>query len=277
MFDSPKMASLMQRTPVGAAGTNEIDVPSSPIWALLVSTKAIKQLDFRLGGRQERRAIGAMESHILPPSCESWWASTPEAADGVFHLHIPVDVVSRFTLSEGVPDPLNRLRPSVGLSDIGLAGLAGTAIELLSAFMPPPRLAWESLARTIALRLSQLAGGASVSPPARMNVHDWRLRRAIEFLEADIGADVGLDALSELVGLSPGHLTVLFRSGTGLPPHQWMMQRRLERACDLLMNPRVTITDAAMATGFASSQHLATVFRKRLGVTPTEWRRGRLS
>jgi len=104
----------------------------------------------------------------------------------------------------------------------------------------------------------------------------WRLRRATEYLEARLAEDVGLAEAAAEVQLSPDHFTRAFRAATGLPPHRWLMRRRVERACELLTDPRHSITEIAFACGFASSQHLATVFRKQVGTTPSEYRRDRL-
>ena len=105
---------------------------------------------------------------------------------------------------------------------------------------------------------------------------DWRIRRAMERLEAGFAEDIGLAELAILADLSPRHLTELFRAATGLPPHQWLMRRRVERAREMLGNPKLSVTEIAHACGFASSQHLATVFKKQVSITPTEYRRDRL-
>ncbi|WP_260860296.1 helix-turn-helix transcriptional regulator [Mycobacterium tilburgii] len=76
-----------------------------------------------------------------------------------------------------------------------------------------------------------------------------------------LSADVGLHELAKVVGLSAGRLTELFREGTGEPPHRWLMNRRLTRACELLANPSLTITEIAHECGFASSQHFSVVMR----------------
>jgi AraC family transcriptional regulator len=110
--------------------------------------------------------------------------------------------------------------------------------------------------------------------PARV---DWRLARAIDYLEARIAEDIGLRELADVAAVSPSRLSALFRSSTGEPPHRWLMRRRFERACEMLADPRASVTEVAHACGFASSQHLATVFRKRLGTTPSDYRRERLS
>jgi AraC family transcriptional regulator len=116
---------------------------------------------------------------------------------------------------------------------------------------------------------SRALAGRSSGPGYR----DWRLRRAMEYLEAHLAEDVGLRDLAAVVGLSTTHLANLFREGTGVPPHRWLMQRRFEQACELLAKPHLSITDIAHLCGFASSQHLATVMRRQLGTTPTDYRR----
>lgn len=102
---------------------------------------------------------------------------------------------------------------------------------------------------------------------------DWRLRRAIEYLEAHLFDDVGLTELAKVVDLSTARLAALFREGTGEPPHRWLMNRRFARALELLGDPSLSISEIAYQCGFASSQHLATVTRRQLAMTPTDYRR----
>jgi AraC family transcriptional regulator len=104
---------------------------------------------------------------------------------------------------------------------------------------------------------------------------DWRIQRAMQYLDAHLARDVGMAELAAEFGLSPGHLAAAFRRQTGLPPHRWLMRRRLERARDLLVGSCRSVTEIAHACGFASSQHLATLFKRQTGQTPSEHRRRR--
>jgi AraC family transcriptional regulator len=139
------------------------------------------------------------------------------------------------------------------------------------------RLVIDFLGQELAVHLlrqhSNISGSRRLSAKSGPGYRDWRLRRAIEYLEAHLGEDVGLNDVAAITGLSTTHVANLFRAGTGEPPHRWLMRRRFERACELLGNPALTVTDIAHACGFASSQHLATVMRKRLQTTPTAYRR----
>ncbi|WP_232078971.1 AraC family transcriptional regulator [Mycobacterium florentinum] len=138
------------------------------------------------------------------------------------------------------------------------------------------RMMIESLGCQLAVRLvrqhSNVSGSTAFAAKSVLGHRDWRLRRAIDYLEAHLSADVGLHELAKVVGLSAGRLTELFREGTGEPPHRWLMNRRLTRACELLANPSLTITEIAHECGFASSQHFAVVMRRRLDTTPTAYR-----
>lgn len=143
------------------------------------------------------------------------------------------------------------------------------------------RMMIDSLGQQLVVRLirqhSSVSGSTTLIEKRGPGYRDWRLRRAIDYLEAHLSDEVGLNELATVVGLSTARLSGLFREGTGEPPHRWLMNRRFIRACDLLANPSLTITDVAYQSGFASSQHLAAVMRRRLGTTPTAYRRNLLS
>ena len=84
-------------------------------------------------------------------------------------------------------------------------------------------------------------------------------------------------ALAELTGLSQSHFSHAFKASTGLPPHQWQTQARLERAKHLLLNSEMPLTTVAVETGFADQAHFTRVFRKNVGAAPASWKRSRLA
>jgi len=143
------------------------------------------------------------------------------------------------------------------------------------------RLMIDCVGQELAIQLvryhSNVSASSGLSSRSGPGYRDWRLRRAMEYLEAHLGEDVGLKDIAAVVGLSTTHLANLFRDGTGEPPHRWLMRRRFEQACELLAKPHLSITDIAHQCGFASSQHLATVMRSRLATTPTAYRRAHLA
>ena len=103
----------------------------------------------------------------------------------------------------------------------------------------------------------------------------WQLRRATDYIVEHIAEDISLADVSAHVGLSCYHFARAFKSSTGLPPHRYLVRRRIERARELLTEGTSSITEIALDCGFGSSQHLATVFRRIVGTTPTAYRRDR--
>jgi AraC family transcriptional regulator len=99
------------------------------------------------------------------------------------------------------------------------------------------------------------------------------LRRAIERLRSDADADVSLAALAADSGLSRFHFCRAFKESTGLSPHNWLRQYRLEQAINMLRDPQNSIALVAASLGYASQTAFAAAFRKLTGETPTDWRR----
>ncbi len=102
------------------------------------------------------------------------------------------------------------------------------------------------------------------------------LRRVCEFIDANIGHDIGLAELSALVSLSPGEFSRRFRGSIGLPPYAYLKQQRLRRGRELLAQSTLTIADIGHAVGYSSPSQFSKAFRSETGKTPTAWRRERI-
>jgi AraC family transcriptional regulator len=99
------------------------------------------------------------------------------------------------------------------------------------------------------------------------------LRRAIERLRSDSDADVSLSALASDAGLSRFHFCRAFKESTGLSPHAWLRQHRLEQAMNMLRETDESVVSIAAALGYSSQTAFAAAFKKLTGETPSDWRR----
>ena len=99
------------------------------------------------------------------------------------------------------------------------------------------------------------------------------LARAIERLRSDSDADVSLAALAADAGVSRFHFCRAFKESTGLSPHAWLRQHRLEQAMNMLRDADASVVSVAAALGYSSQTAFAAAFRKMTGETPSEWRR----
>ena len=102
----------------------------------------------------------------------------------------------------------------------------------------------------------------------------WQQRCAKELLLAGIGRHVPVADLASACRLSESHFVRAFRQSTGLPPHQWVLARRIERSKELLSRcPSQSLSDVAIACGFADQSHFTRTFSRIAGLTPGAWRR----
>jgi AraC family transcriptional regulator len=109
-------------------------------------------------------------------------------------------------------------------------------------------------------------------PRTAYGPHTARLiRRAKEFLEAELSGPIRLKDVGEAVGASPTYLTDLFRRMEGVPLHQYLTHLRLARA--LIELPHADdLTGLALDLGFSSHAHFTAAFRRRFDCTPSQFR-----
>ncbi|HEY3179582.1 MAG TPA: AraC family transcriptional regulator [Casimicrobiaceae bacterium] len=102
----------------------------------------------------------------------------------------------------------------------------------------------------------------------------YKLRRATEFIEENLREDLTLDRISEVLAMSPGHFAHAFKQTTGLAPHHYVVERRIDRAKGLLRKSDLPISEIAHRVGFRNQSHFSFAFRRATGVTPREFRGG---
>ncbi|WP_147155093.1 helix-turn-helix domain-containing protein [Reyranella soli] len=101
----------------------------------------------------------------------------------------------------------------------------------------------------------------------------WRLKRAVDYVDAHLGEPMHLRDMANAAGLSRMHFASQFRAATGVRPREYLLRRRVDRAKDLLAGTDLTLVDIAMSIGFANQSHFSTVFGRMEGQTPGRWRR----
>jgi AraC family transcriptional regulator len=103
-----------------------------------------------------------------------------------------------------------------------------------------------------------------------------RLKRVLEYIDANVGRNITLSELASVVNMSVYYFAVLFRQSTGLSPHQYVLNQRVERAKELLRDPKLSVMDISMSVGFEHQNNFARAFRRVIGVSPRQFRRDRV-
>jgi AraC family L-rhamnose operon regulatory protein RhaS len=97
---------------------------------------------------------------------------------------------------------------------------------------------------------------------------------AMEVIEraANAGLSYSVAGSAEAAGLSVDHFSTLFRASTGYGPTDYFQRRRIHRSCQLLLNPRPSVTEIAADLGFSDAPHFCRLFKRYKGMTPSEYR-----
>jgi AraC family transcriptional regulator len=146
----------------------------------------------------------------------------------------------------------------------------------IEAGSPNGGLFLDSLGTALASHLLVRYSSGSVEPRVvKGGLPGPKLRRLLAYIEENLDGALTLDTLAGVAGLSASHLKALFRQSMGVPVHQYVVRRRVERASTLLRSGNLSSREVALASGFAHQSHLARQMRRLLGVTPTWLRKGR--
>lgn len=100
----------------------------------------------------------------------------------------------------------------------------------------------------------------------------WLVKKIKEFIKAHYSENLTIDGIARQIYISAGYATRLFRKHTGDSINSYIIQTRMNVAANILKNPSVSISEAAARTGYSNIAYFSSVFRKKFGYTPREWR-----
>jgi AraC family transcriptional regulator len=167
-----------------------------------------------------------------------------------------------------------RHEPGVGLSDPTIGHMSVALLAALGAREQVSRLFVDHATLAFAAHMAEAYGGLqAVSHVSKGGLARWQERQAKDMLLANLTGATPLASIAATCGLSPSHFARAFRKSTGMPPHAWLNQARVERAMALLRQPSQSLSDIAFECGFVDQSHFTRVFVRRVGLTPGAWRR----
>ena len=180
---------------------------------------------------------------------------------------------------------LDGIGPETKLRIINLMSAAEVGLHLRTVALRCARLSKDSAdARTaqeleeisivLADRASSLEAIVVEERVPHGGLAGWQQKRLVEYIAKRLDKKISLIDLASVAKLSPYHFARAFRQSFGEPPHRYVMSRRMERAKTLLENPAAAVTEIAIAVGFADPSSFASAFRRSVGTTPTNYRRG---
>ena len=113
--------------------------------------------------------------------------------------------------------------------------------------------------------------GANGSRPGALA--GWQIARVRAFIEENLHSNIDAKDLSAVAQRSPAHFARSFKQAFGEPPHAYVIKRRLERACHLMVTTSEPLSQIALSVGFSDQAHLCRMFQRAFGQRPSKWRR----
>ncbi len=222
------------------------------------------------GERRIRFLDIANRFHVIPCGARFEGFSIPKTPQRFVQVY--------FDLRVGALHPdieLGEIAPHLAATDATLLATARKFETALSMSEPLSRLYGETLGCTMAIEILRWQrGNGDLARPVRGGLSAHHLRRVTAFIDGNPGQEIGLVQLADLVGLSPWHFCRAFKQSTGLPPHRFLIQARIERAKHLLADRSVSVIEVALAAGFGGPTQFARAFRAATGCSPSEYRDG---
>jgi AraC-like DNA-binding protein len=103
----------------------------------------------------------------------------------------------------------------------------------------------------------------------------WQVVRVRTYIDSNLHRTIHIRDLSAVARRSPAHFSRKFKLAVGVSPHAYVVRRRLEKACHLMMTSAASLSEIALSVGFSDQAHLCRLFRQAFGQTPANWRRDR--
>lgn len=209
-----------------------------------------------------------------PRPCELRWTAEGTEPFEVMHVYLGLPLIKRAIRDLFDRDDANaELREVSGAKDEDISSL----LRLLHKELNPRRTASALLVQGIGQSLAVHLVRSYSDPDARKNAHRgglpaFKLQKVIHLLESRLDRDLGLHELAHAAGLSDFHFSRTFKQATGLAPSTYFIRLRMSAARRLLRETGDPIVQVGLSVGYSSPSHFAQIFRREVGVSPTEYR-----
>ena len=248
--------------------------PPGQVRLILLLSGALR-VNLGTGGRQHtyRSAPGTVKltAHYHPPY-QMQWAALATGPVHSAHLYLPHDLLTRTAEAAGQNAARMELREGWDVPDPLLYELGRTLARELHGPAGLDNLVAETATQLLAAQLLRRHCAFVHELPAhRGKLPAERLRRLREYVQAHLRESIRLEELAAVVFLSPYHFCRVFKRTTGLTPHQFVIQQRLERAVALLRCSGLNVSQVAEAVGYASPTHFAQLLVRHTCRLPTEY------
>jgi AraC family transcriptional regulator len=185
----------------------------------------------------------------------------------------PLEQASFTPQMEGSQSPAGDSSPACP----GFGHLANCLVQLLETaareLEHDPEVAKASLVTASILLQAEVERYSSADDTAKGGLAPWQMRRVRAFIDSNLHRSIHIRDLSAVAQRSPAYFCRKFKLAVGESPHAYVVRKRLERACQLMVTSAAALSEIALSAGFSDQAHLCRHFRGAFGQSPASWRR----
>jgi AraC family transcriptional regulator len=251
---------------------HDVEVPPMRDYMIVAYRRGATVMRRRLDGQWKEESLGPGDVSLLTRATESHWVWAKNIE--VVHVYLTQE-----ELAATCRQMYEREVAEVELHDVVKANDPAiyrtamiTAAEAAQSDIGSPLLV-QSLSCQLAVHILRRHAEVRFREHSPVEGLSFRQTRQVEnFIRTHLRENISLDDLAGAAGLSRYHFARRFRQTTGTSPHEFVLQQRVARARIMLQRTRSPLREIAALSGFSDQSHMTRVFRKRLGVTPGQYR-----
>ncbi len=233
-----------------------------------ITVEGSGELEMRRGGRTERLP--------LTPGCVCVLGAGPVPPMFVDGMLTTIFISLRsWLLAQCAGDLLEpgraRLRNSYSVYDPQFYHLGMALGAEIEQGYPGGRLYGEALTTALITHLLSRYGGRALDA-CRGAIGSRRLRMVLDYIEQNLGGALSMAQLGAVAQMSPCRFARLFKEAVGLPPHQFVLRKRIARARSMLESTAAPVAEISAELGFENQSHFTAVFHRLAGTTPAAYR-----
>lgn len=248
-----------------------VEFSGSPAVVVSIHVGPSVSVDCRRSGQRHRGTSIHGDVEIIPPNTPGVWEL--KSSDTALVIGLKLRLLEAIVDELGSHPSQLRITNRFQARDPQIEYIGWALKAEMESGYPSGRLFTDALAAALAARI--VRNHSSLARPYRTPnaaIPARKLKIVLSYIEDNLGRDLSLGEIAAQVGLSTSHFKTLFRKSVGMPPHQYLIRRRVERAAAQLRKSTTPIGDIALENGFCHQSHLAMHIRRILGVTPQEVR-----
>ncbi len=284
-FGAPSTRTLVTRTlGRGVVSFNRLraEDPLGPIDSSIVEDAimiAYQHRDLKAHLFLEGRYVqvpGPSQNRVTMYDYRRHWGCEIKTAYEATNFYIPRSVLNAVSGEAGHSGDLT-LQPGQSVDDSVLQGFVMALEGSFQDLQRPNTLFLDHMGWALAAYCARtyLETGKVDTPSGALA--PWQERLSKQMIDARLDGDLRLADLAAACGLSVDHFARAFQKSTSLPPHRWLILRRIERAQHLLLTTRLSVSEIALESGFHDQSHFTNTFTRHVGAPPAAWRKVRMA